>query len=170
MHAIWRDDPWRFSGKYYTVASPSFCKPVQKPHPPIYLAAFTPAALKRVATLADGWLPVGIPVPGMIQMWEQVRSLSREAGRNPDDLKLIMGQCGRPAGSSGRGTLAIRRLGSADEVRTDILAVKEMECRRDRVRPATGPWGTSVEGFLECAERMREVGSIKMGCVWQLIR
>jgi alkanesulfonate monooxygenase SsuD/methylene tetrahydromethanopterin reductase-like flavin-dependent oxidoreductase (luciferase family) len=47
---IWIEDPVEFHGKYFTVPR-SFisAKPVQKPHPPIYLAAYAPAALKRTS-------------------------------------------------------------------------------------------------------------------------
>ena len=40
-------------------------KPVQTPHPPIYMAAYTPAAMARVARFADGWMPVGVPLEGI---------------------------------------------------------------------------------------------------------
>lgn len=44
-----------FKGKYHTLPkSPIYPKPVQKPHPPTYLAAFAPAALNRIARLAHG--------------------------------------------------------------------------------------------------------------------
>ena len=32
-------------------------KPVQQPHPPIYLGGESPAALRRLATYGDAWLP-----------------------------------------------------------------------------------------------------------------
>jgi len=41
-------------------------KPVEKPHPPIYLTAYAPAALKRATTLANDWMPVGIPLGGCV--------------------------------------------------------------------------------------------------------
>jgi probable F420-dependent oxidoreductase len=91
MHTIWKDDPVEFQGKYFSIPPATIQpKPVQKPHPPIYLAAFAPSAMKRVATRADGWLPVGLPVPAMQQMWQSIKDMSREAGRDPDDLELIV--------------------------------------------------------------------------------
>ncbi len=36
-------------------------KPVQKPHPPIFVAGASPGVIKRAARYGDGWLPVVIP-------------------------------------------------------------------------------------------------------------
>jgi Luciferase-like monooxygenase len=65
LKKIWTTDPVEFQGKHYRIAK-SFIGPksVRKPHPPIYVAAFTPSALKRVAATADAWLPLGIPLSG----------------------------------------------------------------------------------------------------------
>jgi alkanesulfonate monooxygenase SsuD/methylene tetrahydromethanopterin reductase-like flavin-dependent oxidoreductase (luciferase family) len=56
MKAIWTTDPAEFKGQFFTLPrSVIETQPVQKPHPPIYMAAFVPVALKRIARLADGW-------------------------------------------------------------------------------------------------------------------
>ena len=41
-------------------------KPVQRPHPPIYVGGESPAALRRLATHGDGWLPRGGTPPAEI--------------------------------------------------------------------------------------------------------
>jgi alkanesulfonate monooxygenase SsuD/methylene tetrahydromethanopterin reductase-like flavin-dependent oxidoreductase (luciferase family) len=65
-------------------------KPVQKPHPPIYMGAFVPRALRRLAKYADGWNPVAIPLDGMVQMFESIKQLAREAGRDPSRIELVI--------------------------------------------------------------------------------
>jgi probable F420-dependent oxidoreductase len=91
LKKIWTTDPVEFQGKYYRIAK-SFIgpKPVQKPHPPIYMAAFTPSALKRVAAEADGWFPVGIPLSGVGAMFDEIKSTAKNAGRDPSGLELII--------------------------------------------------------------------------------
>ena len=77
LHAIWKDDPAEYSGKFFKLASSTILpKPAQKPHPPIYLAAYAPAAMSRVARLADGWIPAGVPVDGMSQMFAGIQTLA----------------------------------------------------------------------------------------------
>ena len=92
LKKIWTTDPVDFQGKYYRIPK-SFIgpKPVQKPHPPIYMAAFAPPALKRVATEADGWFPVGIPLSDVGPMFDGIKSMAKNAGRDPSALELIVG-------------------------------------------------------------------------------
>jgi alkanesulfonate monooxygenase SsuD/methylene tetrahydromethanopterin reductase-like flavin-dependent oxidoreductase (luciferase family) len=91
LKRIWTTDPVDFQGKYYRIPK-SFIgpKPLQKPHPPIYMAAFTPSALNRVATEADGWFPVGIPLSGVGAMFDEIKTMAKNAGRDPAALELII--------------------------------------------------------------------------------
>jgi probable F420-dependent oxidoreductase len=93
LKRIWTTDPVDFQGKYYRIPK-SFIgpKPLQKPHPPIYMAAFTPSALNRVATEADGWFPVGIPLSGVGAMFDEIKTMAKNAGRDPAALELLLRQ------------------------------------------------------------------------------
>ena len=91
LKKIWTTDPVEFQGKYYRIAKSIIGpKPVQKPHPPIYMAAYTPSAMKRVATEANGWFPVGIPLSGIGPTFEAIKAMSKEAGRDPSALELMV--------------------------------------------------------------------------------
>jgi len=62
----------------------SWPKPVQRPHPPIYIGGAGKYTLKRVIDYGDAWLP--IPTRGETPLAEQVRRLNEmaeEAGRGP---------------------------------------------------------------------------------------
>src|SRR2546428_5884857 len=84
LKAIWTTNPAEIHGNFYQVPKSYIGpKPVQKPHPPIYLAAFAPPAMKRLATMADGWNPVAIPVDGMAQMFGALKQMAKEAGSRP---------------------------------------------------------------------------------------
>ena len=91
LKKIWTTDPVEFQGNYYRIPK-SFIgpKPVQKPHPPMYMAAYAPAAMKRVASEANGWFPVGIPLSGVGPMFEGIKGMAKEAGRDPSALTLIV--------------------------------------------------------------------------------
>jgi len=91
LKKIWTTDPVEFQGKYYRIPKSVIGpKPVQKPHPPIYMAAYTPAAMKRLALEADGWFPVRIPLSGIAPMLEVIKGMAKDAGRDPAALTLIV--------------------------------------------------------------------------------
>jgi probable F420-dependent oxidoreductase len=91
LKKIWTTDPVEFQGKYYRIPKSVIGpKPVQKPHPPIYMAAYTPSAMKRVATEANGWFPVGVPLSGIGPMFDSIKDMAKLAGRNPSALELIV--------------------------------------------------------------------------------
>jgi probable F420-dependent oxidoreductase len=91
LKTIWTTDPVSFQGKYYRIPKSIIGpKPVQRPHPPIYMAAYAPSALKRVATEANGWFPVGIPLSGVLPMFEGIKGMAKDAGRDPSGLELIV--------------------------------------------------------------------------------
>ena len=64
--------------------------PVQRPRPPILLAAYTPRGLERVGRRADGWTPAGLPIDVTAAMWSAVTAAAVDAGRDPDELSLVV--------------------------------------------------------------------------------
>jgi probable F420-dependent oxidoreductase len=91
IKAIWTKNPVEVEGTGFKVASSYFdLKPAQKPHPPIYMAAYTPAAMKRTAREANGWFPVGIPLAAVGPMFDSMKTMVKEAGRNPKSFELIV--------------------------------------------------------------------------------
>lgn len=65
-------------------------RPIQQPRPPLLLAAYSPAALDRVARRADGWMPTGFPLDLMGAIWTGIRDAAASYGRDPDRLEMIV--------------------------------------------------------------------------------
>jgi probable F420-dependent oxidoreductase len=150
MKRAWTDDVVEFDGDFFQIpASVIDLKPVQKPHPPIYMAAFSPGAMKRVATFADGWTPVMWPTDQLGSAMDGIKTMAREAGRNPDDLKLVVRGNVRltPEPLEERGSF----VGSWDQILTDI---KETELAgADEL--LIEPQGDTPEEFISLMERVR---------------
>ena len=54
---LWTEDNVSFDGKAFKLKSVSVDpKPLQKPRPPIWIAANSDAAVRRAATIGDGWM------------------------------------------------------------------------------------------------------------------
>jgi probable F420-dependent oxidoreductase len=157
LKAIWTSDPVEFHGKYYQLPR-SFIgpKPVQKPHPPIYLAAYVAPALKRVATLADGWNPAGIPIEGMAQMMGQVRDMAKAAGRDPASLALVVRAnlyvTSKPLDAK-RWIFA----GSPEQIKEDVERVRALKADELFFDPTFSPDGESADSFIACMERIRKL-------------
>jgi probable F420-dependent oxidoreductase len=91
---LWTSDNPAFEGKYCRFANVSFApRPVQKPHPPIWVGGESPAALRRAGRLANAWYPIGtnprFPVGTPEQFAEyaaRVKRYAQEAGRDPSTL------------------------------------------------------------------------------------
>ena len=157
LKAIWTTDPAEFQGKYFklpkSIINP---KPVQKPHPPIYLAAFAPKALERIGRLADGWNPVAIPVAGMEQMFASVKEAAKAAGRDPASLQMVV-----------RANLIVTEkpvekdrfifVGSEDQIKEDIEGCRKLGAEELFFDPSFGPDGNSLDAFMKRMEQMRKL-------------
>jgi probable F420-dependent oxidoreductase len=57
LKGLWTEERVDFRGRYYTVAGRLEPKPVQKPHPPLWIGGWGEITLRRAAILADNWIP-----------------------------------------------------------------------------------------------------------------
>ncbi len=80
LKQIWTTEQAEYHGEHVDF-DPIYLwpKPVQQPHPPIYLGGESPAALRRLATYGDAWLPRAHTAPEEIV---RVRKWLAEQGRN----------------------------------------------------------------------------------------
>jgi probable F420-dependent oxidoreductase len=91
---LWTSDNPAFEGKYCRFADVTFApKPVQKPHPPIWVGGESPAALRRAGRLANAWYPIGtnprfpVGTPEQFATYAaRVKRHAQEAGRDPATL------------------------------------------------------------------------------------
>jgi probable F420-dependent oxidoreductase len=92
---LWTKDEPVFNGKYYQISGSGFQpKPVQKPHPPIWIGGHTGPAIRRAAKYGDGWMPIGLRPPAILEPEElaekiaRLRTLTVEAGRPEDAVDV----------------------------------------------------------------------------------
>jgi probable F420-dependent oxidoreductase len=92
---LWTSENPSFDGKYYQISGSGFePKPAQKPHPPIWIGGHTGPAIRRAAKYGDGWMPIGLRPPAILDPEElggkiaQLRRLTVEAGRSENAVDL----------------------------------------------------------------------------------
>jgi len=112
MVELWTSDDPLFHGSYVDFERVAFePKPVQTPHPPIWVGGNSRAAMRRAAR-HDGWYPWLITVEQLPECLEYVRSLPEFASRTkPFDVSMPVGTLNltedhRPiSGTDGRPSL-----------------------------------------------------------------
>ena len=157
LKAIWGPDPVEFNGKFYRVPKAYISqKPVQKPHPPIYLAAFAPPALKRLATMAEGWNPVMVPPAGMAQMFDGIKQMAAAAGRDPSALQLIVRAnvilSDKPLGPD-RAVFS----GTLDQLKEDLAACRSIGAHEVFYDPTFTPGAQNLGRWLNLMEQLRRI-------------
>jgi probable F420-dependent oxidoreductase len=133
---LWTNPNPKFAGKHVRfdniLLDP---KPVQKPHPPIWVGGESGPALRRSARLGDAWYPIGTnlanPLDSLTRFKTQVarlRKMTEEAGRKPDAVGVtlrvtIFGE--KAPATAGDGE---RRLfsGKPADVANDIKTLRDM--------------------------------------------
>ena len=89
---LWSEDEVEFNGKYYTVPKTKIStRPVQNPHPPIWVAANNDVAIRRAARWGYPWLiNPHATVPMVADQWTKYKSALDEFGNPvPDDLPMM---------------------------------------------------------------------------------
>ena len=81
MREMWTREPVDFKGQYYTLRPVSALpKPVQKGGIPVWTGGHTEPALRRAGQVADGWHPIGLRPPGLLEPKEYAREGGGGAG------------------------------------------------------------------------------------------
>ncbi len=127
---LWTKERPEFHGKHYQLSGVGFApKPVQKPHPPIWIGGHTGPAIRRAAKLGDGWLPIGQRPPAILEPEEfaskvsRLRRLTREAGREEDAVSLCFSTT---IGFTSGGASRQKMQGSAAEIAADLRPYRDL--------------------------------------------
>src|SRR3989304_2079250 len=142
MKKLWTEENFTFEGKFWQLKNASLApRPFQKPHPPVWFGANSPAALKRAGTHGSGFIGAG----------------SASSGDFKSKVQTVL------------SALAEAKKGSADFIigkRVYLAVDKDRERAAKRLREWFGlfygqadladrgaVWGSAEE----CVERLREI-------------
>ena len=131
---LWGSDHPTFEGKYCRFSDITFLpKPVQQPHPPIWVGGESRAAIRRAAQQGDAWYPISsnpqFPLEEPEQLAAGMRRLAAQAersGRNPQDIEVIFRthhyRLDRAGASGDRAAFS----GDAGQIASDIRRYAEL--------------------------------------------
>ena len=131
---LWTEDAPQFEGKYISFDNISFLpKPVQKPHPPIWVGGESRPALRRTAELADGWYPLGsnptFPMGTPEQLnagLERLAQYAERFGRDPKTIETIYRTHQFELTKTPAGPGRLPFVGDADQIAEDIRSYQDM--------------------------------------------
>jgi len=80
---LWSEPVVEHHGAFFDVPPVRFePKPVQRPWPPLHIGGDGPAALRRAATVGDGWIPMNTPLADIPARVARLAELRERAGRD----------------------------------------------------------------------------------------
>jgi probable F420-dependent oxidoreductase len=89
--ALWTQDNPKFDGEFVRFSEIGFApKPVQKPHPPIWVGGDSSGAFRRVVTLGDGWHATSKTPAQMKDALDRLRKVADAADRRFDTIELSL--------------------------------------------------------------------------------
>ncbi len=131
---LWTEQEPSYAGRYASYSDIAFePKPLQRPHPPIWVGGESMPALRRTARVGDAWFPIIDNPRNPLDTAErfaggvaQMRQVAEGEGRDPDTIEIsfainIYDDCREHTGRDGA-----RRVftGSAEQIASDIRAYK----------------------------------------------
>ena len=128
---LWTKEDASFDGKYYQISDTGFePKPVQKPHPPVWIGGHSGPAVRRAAKYGDGWMPIGLRPPAILEPEElagkiaRLRKLTVEAGRAEDAVALTFstGVVFNDAAGNSRDWMQ----GNPDQIASDLRQYQDL--------------------------------------------
>ncbi|MGH7059746.1 MAG: TIGR03619 family F420-dependent LLM class oxidoreductase [Stellaceae bacterium] len=136
FRALWTEPEPRFGGQWTKFGEVLFePKPVQKPHPPIWVGGESGPALRRAARLGDAWYPIGSnnrhlldTLPRYRAGVARLRRFAAEAGRNPSEIGLTYRIKRYGAAVPEKASDGERRLfsGTTTDIVADLKALREL--------------------------------------------
>jgi len=160
---LWTNDDPAFDGSYTRFHNIAFApKPVQQPHPPIWVGGESAAALRRTARLGDAWYPIGSnprhPMETVEQLSAAIAKLHRYAeheGRDTTEIDLAYSAGWYNDHDAQQSSSGQRRIltGSPDEVAADIRDLSSLGFRHLILGLQDG----TVDGMLARLDRFATV-------------
>lgn len=163
LKRIWTDDVVEFKGKYYNIpASKIGPKPIQKPHPPVYLGGFSPNTFSRIVNYdTNGWLAVvGGPLEYLDNTIKTIKDIANKANKDPNKFKVILLahlNVALDSKSQSTTTNEDQRFpftGTIDQISNDIKRIKQMDIDHIIFGYVFVPIGRDVNKMLDLTKQL----------------
>ena len=126
MRELWTSEDPEYDGEFYSFSEVKFSpKPAQKPGPPILVGGISRPALRRAATLGDGWHPLRPSMTELADNIQVIRRIAMEARRDPSEIEVSVRTELDVTDSPSDGE-ASTMIGTVDQLRSTIEQYEEL--------------------------------------------
>jgi probable F420-dependent oxidoreductase len=166
---LWTSDDPEFHGDYCDFSGVVFePKPLQKPHPPIWIGGESRPAIRRAATLGDAWFPIGTNPANPLETLQQLsngldllRQYADAAGRDPASVDVAYA-VGWPVGEGPDGGERLLT-GPMSKVESDMAELEALGVRHLLVSLSGATVRESIERMEAFAEEVFPLASPEHG-------
>jgi probable F420-dependent oxidoreductase len=163
LKRIWTDDVVEFKGKYYNIpASKIGPKPVQKPHPPIYMGGFSPNTYSRIVNYdTNGWLGlIGGPLEYLDNIIKTIQNIANKANKDPNRFRVILLtypnvdiNSRNQSGTTSQGQ-RFPLTGTIDQIESDIERIKQIGVDHIVFGSNFIPTGRDLDNMLDITKQL----------------
>lgn len=131
---LWTSESPAYDGDYGSFSNISFLpRPVQRPHPPIWIGGESRPAMRRVVRFGDGWYPIGanparpLDTPARFEKAVgELHAMAEEEGRDPSSITLAYWANWYSGGEAWETDTGERHMftGTAQQIVEDVEALK----------------------------------------------
>lgn len=88
MKKLWTEapEPVNFDGEFYKLRKAAILRPVQRPHPPIWVGGWGPRMMRIIGEVADGWAAIDIPPEIYEKRLKVIKEHAKRCGRDPEKI------------------------------------------------------------------------------------
>lgn len=91
MKVLWTADNPQYAGKFFQFSDVAFWpRPVQKPHPPIWIGGRTRLSMRRAVMHGDGWIPFNMDLAGLLEAMPVFDGLWETMGKRKGNFQIVM--------------------------------------------------------------------------------
>ena len=94
LRRCWTGEPGPFTGHYYHIPEDTYCYPTPRRKVPIIVGGMSPAALRRAATIGDGWIALPKPSDDVLAIVRDgqalIRSIAAQQARDLTGWRCIL--------------------------------------------------------------------------------
>jgi len=135
MKELWTSVESEFHGKYYDFPPVySFPRPVQRPHPPVFLGGMARSVFKRVVEWGDGWMPNRVRPEEIQEGRAKLDELATLSGRDPRSINIsVFGQLSNRRLLDGFESAGADRVMIRVETADESETMKQLDCIAETV-------------------------------------